>query len=100
MQDKFIPVLNFYSEMGEWKKFIKVNERTIYLYFTQNSIGLFTKQLDTDDSSVTRLQLNLKEKHSDAFVFVRCISPSKIECKVSHKENGKELEPTQIFKLD
>jgi hypothetical protein len=95
-RDEFKPVLDFESKMEKWVQFRRANEKTIEFYFTRDSIGR-TGKLATDKTE--RIICNLPKVKSDAFVFIRPVSPSEFEFKVSTTENGKPFCGVEKIKL-
>jgi len=95
--DKFKPVLNFESKMGKWVEFRRVNERTVEFYFTRDAGGRSGKLAANKTEHLIR---NLPEVKQEAFIFIRPVSPSEFEYKVSSAENGKPLCKIEKIKLE
>lgn len=86
------PVIDFETPLnGPWKQFKRAGSDSLEFYFTGNSSGMTGAfPIEKAKREIRRLQ-EVPEATPDAYVYIRPVSPTEIEYKVSAGENGDPL---------
>lgn len=75
---KFKTIVDRETPYNTWVEFIDASEDRFELYYTMQPMAS-TNGMSIDDSNIKKLMLKIDETDEDAMVYIRAISPTKIE---------------------